>query len=92
MPPYPWLLDDQLDVSTTEAKIRAMQTLGVPYPEGYDQIARADLEKQAKQVAENLAKDKIKIQADREIVALIAYLQRVGTDIKGEKKELAELK
>ena len=92
MPPYPWLLDDQLDVSTTEAKIRAMQTLGVPYPEGYDQIARADLEKQAKQVAENLSKDKIKIQSDREIVALIAYLQRVGTDIKGEKKELAELK
>lgn len=92
MPPYPWLLDDQLDASTTEAKIRAMQTLGVPYPEGYDQIARADLEKQAKQVSENLAKDKIKIQADREIIALIAYLQRVGTDIKGEKKELAELK
>src|ERR1044072_8015799 len=43
MPPYAWMLDKQLDTSTTGAKIRAMQKMGVPYPEGYDKIANQDL-------------------------------------------------
>jgi cytochrome c oxidase cbb3-type subunit I/II len=84
MPPYPWLLEDQIDGNSTIAKIKAMQRLGVPYPEGYDKIAVKDMEAQAKQIAENLKKDGIETLADREIVALIAYLQRLGKDIKGE--------
>ena len=55
---------------------------GVPYPKGYEAIANDDLKKQAEKIAENLRNDKIEIPADREIIALIAYLQRVGTDIK----------
>ncbi|MNI96879.1 Cytochrome C oxidase, mono-heme subunit/FixO [compost metagenome] len=31
MPAYPWLVANQLDSSHTEAKIKAMRTLGVPY-------------------------------------------------------------
>jgi cytochrome c oxidase cbb3-type subunit I/II len=84
MPPYPWLLEDQIDGNSTIAKIKAMQRLGVPYPEGYDKIAVKDMEAQAKQIAENLKKDGIETLSDREIVALIAYLQRLGKDIKGE--------
>ena len=42
------------------------------------------MEAQAKQIANNLKKDGIETLADREIVALIAYLQRLGKDIKGE--------
>jgi cytochrome c oxidase cbb3-type subunit I/II len=84
MPPYPWLLEDQIDGNSTIAKIKAMQRLGVPYPEGYDKIAVKDMETQAKQITENLKKDGIETLADREIVALIAYLQRLGKDIKGE--------
>lgn len=87
MPGYPHMLDRDLDVSTTEAKIRAMQTLGVPYPAGYDKIANADLEKQAKAIQANLAKDGIKTSEKKEIIAMIAYLQRLGTDIKGETAE-----
>ncbi|MCD6068995.1 MAG: cytochrome c oxidase subunit CcoN [Bacteroidetes bacterium] len=86
MPSYPWLLDDQVDVSSTVAKIKAMKRLGVPYPDGYERIAAAEMEKQAKGIAENLKKDGIKTLADREIVALIAYLQRMGTDIKNQPK------
>lgn len=86
MPNYPWLLDNDLDVSLTAKKIRAMQTLGVPYEQGYDQIAVQDLNTQAEEIASRLAKDKIKTAPNKEIVALIAYLQRLGTDIKGEKK------
>ena len=91
MPNYPWLLDNKIDTALSGAKIRAMQTLGVPYPEGYDKIANNDLMKQAKQIKDNLKKDKIETASDAEIVALIAYLQRIGTDIKGEQKQTASL-
>ncbi len=42
--------------------------------------------KQADMIRDNLAKDNIAIKSNKEIVALIAYLQRVGTDIKLEQK------
>ena len=86
MPPYPWLIEDQLDISLTEGKIRAMQTLGVPYPDGFDKIAVEDLKRQADEIAKNLEKDGIEIMSDREIIAMIAYLQRMGTDIKVKNK------
>jgi cytochrome c oxidase cbb3-type subunit I/II len=89
MPSYSWLLDNKLDTAITPAKIRAMQTLGVPYPEGYDKKANADLVAQENSIKENLKKDKIETPANAEIVALIAYLQRMGTDIKGDKKQTA---
>ena len=82
MPQYVWLLDNKLDTSSTEAKIKAMKTLGVPYPDGYERIANIDLMKQAESIALNLKKDKIETPADAEIIALIAYLQRIGKDIK----------
>ncbi|MNJ76365.1 Cytochrome C oxidase, mono-heme subunit/FixO [compost metagenome] len=31
MPSYPWLVENKLDGKHTAAKLRAMQTLGVPY-------------------------------------------------------------
>jgi cytochrome c oxidase cbb3-type subunit I/II len=82
MPPYPHLLDRDLDISTTEKKINAMRTLGVPYPKGYEKIANSDLEKQAKKIQANLKKDGIQVSDKKEIIAMIAYLQRLGTDIK----------
>ncbi len=82
MPQYTWLLDNKLDTSSTPAKIRAMITLGVPYPEGYDQIANKELMQQADLIAGNLKKDKIETASDMEIIAVIAYLQRIGKDIK----------
>ncbi|HEY0900344.1 MAG TPA: cytochrome-c oxidase, cbb3-type subunit I [Sphingobacteriaceae bacterium] len=85
MPPYPWLIDQKLDISTTASKINAMRTLGVPYEEGYEHQANADLAKQAQKIADNLGKDNIKVNSDREIIAIIAYLQRLGTDIKTSK-------
>ena len=82
MPNYPWLLEDDLDKSSTADKINAMRMLGVPYQKGYDQIAVQDLEAQAKQIADALnAEEDINTSADKEIIALIAYLQRLGTDI-----------
>jgi cytochrome c oxidase cbb3-type subunit I/II len=84
MPQYVWLLDNPLDTASTPAKIRAMITLGVPYPKDYDKVANADLMKQADSIAANLKKDKIETPSNAEVIALIAYLQRLGRDIKGE--------
>jgi len=86
MPNYQWLFKDDLDTAITGAKIRAMITLGVPYPKGYDRQANADLMVQANGIVASLAKDKIKIKNSKEIIAMIAYLQRMGTDIKLEQK------
>lgn len=91
MPRYPWLFKDAIDTSITGAKIRAMITLGVPYEEGYDKKANADLMEQADKITASLAKDKIEVKSDKEIIALIAYLQRIGTDIKLEQKTAANL-
>lgn len=85
MPNYDWLVKQNLDTATTAAKIKAMRTLGVPYPEGYEKTANADLVKQEKEIAANLYNDHIKVKNNKEIVALIAYLQRLGTDIKASK-------
>jgi cytochrome c oxidase cbb3-type subunit I/II len=86
MPPYPWLLDDELDTASTSAKIRVMTSLGVPYPEGYDKIANKDLSRQEAKITASLKESGIETMPNKEIVALIAYLQRLGTDIKGENK------
>jgi len=82
MPPYEWLIEQKLDTTTTIAKINAMRTLGVPYEEGYEHKANADLDRQAKTIAADLKQNNVTVHSDKEIIAIIAYLQRLGTDIK----------
>jgi cytochrome c oxidase cbb3-type subunit I/II len=86
MPTYPWLLENDLNTSTTAAKIRALRKIGVPYPEGYEDIANDELVKQADAIALDLQKNGIPAEPQKEIIALIAYLQRLGTDIKVNKQ------
>jgi cytochrome c oxidase cbb3-type subunit I/II len=85
MPEYTWLLTQTLDTTTTVAKINAMRTLGVPYAAGYEKIANQELNKQAQGIADDLATNHIKVKSDKEIIAIIAYLQRMGVDIKVNK-------
>lgn len=82
MPAYAYMLENTLDVSDTEKKIAAMRTLGVPYPKGYESNVQNDMNTQAEGIVKSLAADNIKVSKDKEIIALIAYLQRLGTDIK----------
>ncbi len=84
MPAYPWLFDNTLDTSLTTKKVRALTKIGVDYPPFYDSKALTDLNVQAGQIADALKKDNMPIAADKEIVAVIAYLQRLGTDIKAK--------
>jgi len=89
MPAYTWLLKKETDVESIPNKINALRTVGVPYAEGYDDIAIRDFKAQAEQIADGLKEngfgevEGIKITSDKEIIALIAYLQRLGIDIKG---------
>ena len=86
MPGYQWLFNHNIDASIMPPKIRTMQKLGVPYPAGYDKQAVADMEVQALGIQQSLAFDKIEVKSNREIIAIIAYLQRLGKDIKVDKK------
>jgi cytochrome c oxidase cbb3-type subunit I/II len=81
MPKYPWFAKQTLDISDLKKKIEVMQTLGVPYPEGYAEKAEADLIAQAEKIAKELKDAGIEIAADKEMIAVIAYLHRLGKDI-----------
>ncbi len=82
MPGYPWLYDTDLDRSHIEGKIITLRRLGVPYAAGFERSAEADLRAQARSLADSLTRGGLEANPDREIIALIAYLQRLGTDIK----------
>ena len=103
MPSYKWLVQDELDKSDTEDKMRAMQTLGVPYTDEEIEKAQQWMTEQGTKIEQNLYADPDFVSSyeadkkyakengveftemrDREIVALIAYLQRLGTDIKAQ--------
>jgi cytochrome c oxidase cbb3-type subunit I/II len=86
MPRYVWLIKNQLNTSSIKQKISALRTIGVPYPDGFENEAMADMQRQADGIVANLKAATIEVEADREIVALIAYLQRLGTDSRQELK------
>ena len=52
--------------------------LGVPYPEMTAEDIQADVDAQASEIAERLKAEGIYISPDKEIIALIAYLQQLG--------------
>jgi cytochrome c oxidase cbb3-type subunit I/II len=84
MPAYAFLAERPLDLSLTARKLAVLVRLGHPYAPEQVADARADAEAQAARVVESLRKDGIALddgQARSETIALIAYLQRLGTDI-----------
>lgn len=83
MPPYPWLFEKELTYKHLQKKIEVLQTLGTPYKDNYAVVAEDDARKQAKEIADGLTQNGIELEnlENKEIVAMIAYLQRLGTDI-----------
>ncbi|HET8529768.1 MAG TPA: cytochrome-c oxidase, cbb3-type subunit II, partial [Methylomirabilota bacterium] len=83
MPAYPWLARTPIKWSAVERGVAAQATLGVPYTReqvtGASTLARA----QAKQIAAAIAQQGGPAGLEEtELVALVSYLQRLGTDIK----------
>jgi cytochrome c oxidase cbb3-type subunit I/II len=82
MPAYQWLLEYDTDYASLPTKLATMQRIGVPYPEDTIKEAIALAEAQAKEIGDDLESQGAPGMHDKEITALIAYLQRLGTDIK----------
>ena len=82
IPAYTWLYDQKLDLSHLEGKVITLRRLGVPYPDGFEAKAEADAKVQAAKIGDSLKQSGFDVASDTEIIALIAYLQRLGTDIK----------
>lgn len=85
MPAYPYMTEQTLDLRDLPAKITALRKLGTPYPKDFEKEAIVLAHKQAEEVAARLAEQGVKSKQplnDKDIVAVIAYLQRLGTDIK----------
>jgi len=88
MPRYPWLLTQKLDISSLPSRFRALRKTGVPYPAGYENgEAQKNLAAQANQIVLGLKVGMVNTETNREIVALIAYLQRLGKDIQAAPTE-----
>ena len=81
MPKYDWFSVKDIDLDLIPVKIRAMQTLGVPYEEGFDEIAVEDLKSQAQKIANELKESGIDIEPTKQMIAMIAYLHKLGRDI-----------
>lgn len=82
MPPYAWLLSDALDFNDIPSRMRALRKVGVPYSDAEIQSAVSDARTQGQQIAAGVAgTGGPEGLEDKEIVALVAYLQRLGTDI-----------
>lgn len=81
MPNYHWFADKEVDLKVLPAKIRAMRKLGVPYEEGYDKLAVEDLLFQAQGIVDELKASGIEIEPSKQMVAMIAYLHKMGRDI-----------
>ena len=81
MPKYDWFAIKDIDLDMIPAKIRAMQTLGVPYEEGFDERAIDDLKAQAQIIADDLKQSGIEIEPTKQMIAMIAYLHKLGRDI-----------
>jgi len=80
MPSYKWLLTGHLDTRLARKKLLLMQKLGVPYTNDEIDGAEESQRRQAATIVADLATNDVEVAADSEMVALIAYLQRLGRD------------
>ncbi len=78
MPNYPWLFENTTDVAALPAKLAVQRTLGVPYPEQTPADIQAQVDAQAAEIAARLRDADLRVEPDRQIIALIAYLQKLG--------------
>ncbi len=78
MPTYPWLFESTTDYASLSSKIRVQRLLGVPFPSWSPATIDTLAREQAKQIAKDLQAQGRYVAPDKEIVALISYLQRLG--------------
>jgi cytochrome c oxidase cbb3-type subunit I/II len=88
MPSYAWLLRDKTDFAVINRKVEVMKQLGVPYSQSDVDDAVANAHAEAQTIAQRLKEQGAPAGLeDKEIVALISYLQRLGQDWKNRGKQ-----
>ncbi|NJK31878.1 MAG: cytochrome-c oxidase, cbb3-type subunit I [Deltaproteobacteria bacterium] len=90
MPSYVHLAERPLDLSHSISKLSVMGTMGAPYTDGEIGAANLLAQMQADQIADGLVAQGAPDIRDKQMVALIAYLQRLGRDGKGATDEYTE--
>lgn len=80
MPTYPWLLKQRYDLADIQASLTALSKVGVPYTDAEIAGAPAAVQAQAQGIVASLAQAGITAEPDLQIIAVIAYLQRLGKD------------
>jgi len=80
MPSYAWLATGHIDATLAPRKLALMQKLGVPYSNQDIERAEAAQRAQADAVVADLAVSGVQVDWNSEMVALIAYLQRLGRE------------
>ena len=92
MPAYAFMEEAKVNKDFLERGIKTLTKLGVPYEKGYENKAYDDAMIQAEGIQKDLRENGIEIDKDSEAIALIAYLQRLGTDYdpEAEGKQVAE--
>jgi len=82
MPAYPWMLTNTLDFERIQRRVDVLAMLGHPYGEAIHRAPEMARE-QARAVAASIAAQGGPAGLeDKEIVAMVAYLQRLGTDLR----------
>ncbi len=90
MPNYPWLYKNKIKYSVVEKKMKVLAALGAPYSDDEINNSVAAAKTQAQSIMDELAKDGVDAKMiNKEIIALIAYLQRLGTDLGGVEDEIS---
>lgn len=85
MPNYPWLYRNKIKYSAIEKKMSVLAALGAPYSKEEIQNSSQNAKAQAEKIVSELVADGVDPKmVNKEIIALISYLQRLGTDLGGE--------
>jgi cytochrome c oxidase cbb3-type subunit I/II len=86
MPGYPHMATNKVDLAKTQDKMGALKAVGVPYKDAEIVGAQQNGEQQAAAITKDLAGEGVQVQPNTEMVAVIAYLQRLGKHGTDEKK------
>ena len=82
MPAYAWLLSNKIDFESIPSHLRALNRVGVPYNEATIRGAAEAARKQAREIGQQVIAQQGPAGLEgKQVVALVAYLQRLGTDL-----------
>lgn len=78
MPAYPWLVEKRVNLEALPSRIRVQRLLGVPYPEWSAEEIVASAREQGEAVSRRLREAGHYAEPESQMVALIAYMQKLG--------------